>query len=54
VVGNYLWCNLPVWCSCRTCINYAGVPNLWYAKVFHVVRESLSILSQKLHSFQFA
>jgi len=20
---NYLWCNLPVWCSCRTCINYS-------------------------------
>jgi len=23
VIGNYLWCNLPVWCSCRTCINYS-------------------------------
>jgi len=21
VIGNYLWCNLPVWCSCRTYIN---------------------------------
>jgi len=22
-MGNYLWCNLPVWCSCRTCTNYS-------------------------------
>jgi len=22
-MGKYLWCNLPVWCSCRTCINYS-------------------------------
>jgi len=21
VIGNYLWCNLPVWWSCHTCIN---------------------------------
>jgi len=23
VLGIYLWCNLPAWCSCRTCINYS-------------------------------
>jgi len=23
VIGNYLRCNLPVWCSCRTCIKYS-------------------------------
>ena len=23
MIGNYLWCNLPVWCSCRACINYS-------------------------------
>jgi len=23
VIGNYLWCNLPVSCGCRTCINYS-------------------------------
>jgi len=22
MIGHYLWCNLPVWCSCRTCINH--------------------------------
>jgi len=24
-MGNYLCCDLPVWCSCRTYINYSGL-----------------------------
>jgi len=26
MIGNYLWCKLSVWCSCRTCINYSIRP----------------------------
>jgi len=46
-MGNYLWCNLPVWCSCRTCINYskggqiAASGQMWPATAFSVTRGSI-------------